>query len=148
MDDFAARPGVPNLFGLVGSRANEIAPGKRPLSSMTPTIVLRGGHPRAILGGSGGPLITSGTLQVLLSVLVFGHDATTAVSQPRIHHQWEPEVLRIEAGFGPGTREAMARRGHRTRGLSGGAAVQAVLVTAGGFQGASDARKGGEAVGW
>ena len=85
MDDFSAQPGVPNAFGLIGSEANAIAPRKRPLSSMTPTIVTRGGQVVAVAGGSGGPFIITGTLQVLLNALVFGQDADAAVAAARIH---------------------------------------------------------------
>jgi gamma-glutamyltranspeptidase/glutathione hydrolase len=112
MDDFSAQPGVPNVFRLIGSEANAIAPGKRPLSSMSPTIVTRGGQVAAVAGGSGGPLIITGTLQTLLNALVFGQDAMQAVSAARLHHQWTPPVLMVEPGIDGGTRQALVGLGH------------------------------------
>ena len=93
MDDFSAQPGAPNVYGLIGNEANAIAPRKRPLSSMTPSIVTRGGQAILALGGSGGPLIISATTEVLLDVLDFDMDAATAVAAPRFHDQWTPAVL-------------------------------------------------------
>ena len=148
MDDFAAQPGVPNVFGLIGAEANAVAADKRPLSSMAPTIVLDHGRPELIVGASGGPVIITATLQTLLNAIVFGYDAAGAVAAPRIHHQWVPDVLAVEPGIAPLTREALARLGHRLREVPELAAVQAILVTPAGYDGASDPRKGGEAVGW
>jgi gamma-glutamyltranspeptidase/glutathione hydrolase len=149
MDDFSAQPGVPNAYGLIGSDANAIAPGKRPLSSMTPTIVTRGGGVAAVAGGSGGPFIITGTLQVLLNALVFGQDAETAVVSPRIHDQWMPDYLMMESGIGPNERWALRRLGHRDVDAPSAAAVQIVLRAADGqLEGAADPRKGGAAVGW
>jgi gamma-glutamyltranspeptidase/glutathione hydrolase len=148
MDDFSAQPGVPNVYGLVGADANAVAPGKRPLSSMMPTIVTR--HHAAVLalGGSGGPLIISATVQVLLDVLDFRLDATAAIAAPRIHDQWRPPVLAVEPGVPMLTRNLLAKDGHSVKEMSAMAAVQAVRMEAGVFEGASDPRKGGEAVGW
>ncbi len=114
MDDFASAPGVPNSFGLIGGEANAIAPGKRPLSSMTPIIVRAEGRPRLVAGGSGGPLIISATLQTLLGVLDFGLDPAAAVAAPRIHQQWAPPALITETDLDPADRRrpdgARARR--------------------------------------
>jgi gamma-glutamyltranspeptidase/glutathione hydrolase len=149
MDDFSAQPGTPNVFGLIGSEANAIAPGKRPLSSMSPTIVTRGGAVAAVAGGSGGPLIITGTLQALLNALIFGDDAEAAVSAPRLHHQWMPPVLLVESGIGAGTRGALTRLGYRIADLPAAASVQLVLRAPDGtLDGASDPRKGGKAAGW
>ena len=148
MDDFAAQPGVPNVYGLIGTEANVIAPRKRPLSSMAPIIVTRHGNPVLAAGGSGGPLILSGTLQVLLNVLDFGFDATAAVAAPRIHDQWMPPVLLVEPGIPGATREVLARYGHTVKEVLAMGAIQAVRRDAGVYEGAADARKGGEAVGW
>jgi gamma-glutamyltranspeptidase / glutathione hydrolase len=148
MDDFVAQPGVPNVFGLIGSEANEIAPGKRPLSSMTPTIVIQDGRPVLVVGASGGPFIITATLQTLLNVLDFDFDATAAVAAPRIHDQWVPDVFGVEPGIDEMTREALARLGHHIRQIPALAAVQAVRVTSNGYDGAADPRKGGEALGW
>ena len=149
MDDFSAQPGVPNVFGLVGSEANAIAPGKRPLSSMSPTIVTRAGAVAAVAGGSGGPFIITGTLQVLLNALVFDQDAEEAVAAPRLHHQWTPQVLLVERGIDAGRRAALARIGHRVADAPMAASVQLVRRTAdGALDGAADPRKGGKAAGW
>ncbi|HXQ20718.1 MAG TPA: gamma-glutamyltransferase [Candidatus Acidoferrales bacterium] len=148
MDDFSAQASAPNVYGLIGAAANAIAPRKRPLSSMTPTIVTRGGEPILALGGSGGPLIISATLQVLLNVLDFGLDATAAVAAPRIHDQWVPPVLAVEPGVPDLARAALARYGYSVKEVPAMAAVQVVRQDAGIFEGAADPRKGGEAVGW
>jgi len=98
MDDFSAQPGEPNAFGLVGSEANAIEPGKRPLSSMSPTIVLRGSRPVMALGGAGGPAIITAVLQVVVNVLDFKMDLVEAISVPRFHHQYLPDALIVEQG--------------------------------------------------
>ena len=148
MDDFSAQPGVPNVYGLIGTEANAVGPGKRPLSSMTPTIVTRRGKVILALGGSGGPLIISGAAQVLLNLLAFDLDTTTAVAAPRIHDQWVPPVLAVEPGIAPLTRAALARCGYTVKEMPAMGALQVVRRTAGGFEGVADPRKGGEAVGW
>ena len=114
MDDFSAKVGAPNAFGLIGGEANAIAPGKRPLSSMTPTIVLAAGSPDVeyVLGGAGGPTIISGTLQVLLNLTELGMDAEAAVSTPRMHAQWQPDVLMLETEHPLDVRSALEKRGH------------------------------------
>ena len=148
MDDFSAQPGVPNVYGLIGTEANAVAPGKRPLSSMTPTIALRGGRAVLAVGGSGGPLIISATLQVLLNVLDFDVAVTPAVAAPRIHDQWVPSVLAVERSIPPLVRAALARYGYAVKEVQAMGAVQAVGAAAGAFEGAADPRKGGEAAGW
>jgi gamma-glutamyltranspeptidase / glutathione hydrolase len=149
MDDFSAQPGAPNAYRLIGSEANAVAPRKRPLSSMTPTIVTRRGAVVAVAGASGGPFIITGTLQVLLNALVYGNDAETAVAAPRIHDQWMPPVLMVENGVGVNDRWALRRLGHHDVDAPGAGAVQLVLRSAdGSLDGAADPRKGGAAVGW
>jgi len=149
MDDFGAQPGAQNVYGLVGSKANSIAPGKRPLSSMTPTVVVRHGQAVAALGGSGGPLITTATLQTLLNTLVFGQDAASALATPRIHHQWMPPVLLVEPGIDEGARRELERLGHHVTEAPELGAVQIVDRRSDGvLDGAADPRKGGEAIGW
>jgi gamma-glutamyltranspeptidase/glutathione hydrolase len=148
MDDFSAQPGAPNVYGLVGSEANAVAPNKRPLSSMTPTIVTRDGQPLLVLGGSGGPWIISGTVEVLLNVLDFRMDAAAAVAAARIHDQWVPAALAVEPGIPQPVRRALARYGHVVKEVPSMAAIQAVRRQAGVFEGAADPRKGGEADGW
>jgi gamma-glutamyltranspeptidase/glutathione hydrolase len=148
MDDFSAQPGVPNVYGLIGNEANAVAPHKRPLSSMTPTIVTRGGRAVAALGGSGGPLIISGTIQVLLNVLAFNLDATAAVAAPRLHDQWMPPILAVEPGLPGLTRQVLARCGYTVKEMPVMGAIQIVRSSADIFEGAADPRKGGAAVGW
>lgn len=146
MDDFAARPGVPNAFGLVQGEANAIAPGKRPLSSMTPTVVLGAdGRPELAVGASGGPFIITATTQVVDAVLAHGMGAAEAVAAPRWHHQWQPDVAVVEAGD-PRSAE-LESHGHVTRVMERPfCAVQAVVRRAGGaVEAASDPRKHGEA---
>ncbi|MBI5504249.1 MAG: gamma-glutamyltransferase [Deltaproteobacteria bacterium] len=152
MDDFAARPGVANAFGIVGSRANQIAPGKRPLSSMSPTIVVEGGRVRLVVGASGGPVIITSTLQALVDVIDFGQDVAAAVSAPRVHHQWLPETLFVEEAVPAGDKTSLAKLGHRIAALTGKSSVQAVEVTRPGgrrrVRAASDPRKGGAPAGY
>jgi gamma-glutamyltranspeptidase/glutathione hydrolase len=114
MDDFAAKPGTANLFGLVQGPANAIAPGKRPLSSMTPTIVEQDGHPVLVLGSPGGPRITTAVLETLTGIIDFRLAPEQAVAMPRFHHQWLPDTLYYERGGLPAeVLAALAERGHR-----------------------------------
>ncbi len=144
MDDFVAKPGVPNAFGLVGREANAVAPGKKPLSSMTPTVVLDPeGNVVLVVGGSGGPYIISSTLQVLSNVVDFGMDPEEAVSAPRMHHQWVPEVLRVDVGIPRDVQDALRARGHEVEVKEFYSCVQLGVVEEGDFMGAADPRKGG-----
>ncbi len=113
MDDFSAQPGVPNMFGLIGGEANAIEPGKRMLSSMTPTIVSKNGKPSMILGAAGGPRIITATLQTFLNNAVFGMNAQQAVSAPRFHHQWMPDKLLFDPfGLSPDTQQLLREKGY------------------------------------
>ncbi len=142
MDDFAAKPGSPNGYGLVQSEANAIQPGKRMLSSMTPTIVLGSdGRPVLVTGASGGPRIISAVWQIMSNVIDFGMDANVAVSAPRVHHQHLPDVLSLESnGFAPDILEALRARGHELR-TGGGVGVGASIARRGGaWHGMADPR--------
>jgi gamma-glutamyltranspeptidase/glutathione hydrolase len=144
MDDFAVAPGQANVYGLVGGAANAIAPGKRPQSSMSPTIVLRNGKPELVVGGSGGPTIISGVLQVLLGVVAQGATVPAAVTAPRIHDQASPPVLAVEASVAPEARALLGRIGHRVVEMPAIGAVSAVGLTADGTpSGSGDTRKDG-----
>ncbi|MGD9922936.1 MAG: gamma-glutamyltransferase, partial [Pseudorhodoplanes sp.] len=112
LDDFAAKPGVPNAFGLVGATANEPAPRKRPLSSMTPTIVLKDGKPYLVTGSPGGSRIITTVLQIISNVLDHGMDVAEAVSAPRIHHQWLPDQVFAEKTYPEETLKGLEERGH------------------------------------
>ncbi len=148
MDDFTAVPGQVNAFGLRQSPANAIAPRKKPLSSMTPTIVLREGRPIWAVGASGGPRIITTTIQVLLNGLEFNRSAQEAVSLPRGHHQWYPREVLLEAGLWPTLDAALRERGHRPKKVSELAASQAIRRTTAGFDAGSDSRKHGRPAGW
>jgi len=150
MDDFSAQPGVPNLFGLVGAEANAVAARKRPLSSMTPTIVTKDGEVVLVAGGSGGPFIISGTLQVLLHMIDGNLTANDAVAAPRIHDQWMPPYLGVEPGITSGLRDTLASYGHPVKEIPSMGSIQAIRVYRAPrlLEGAADPRKGGEAAGW
>lgn len=148
MDDFAAKPGEPNMFGLVQGEANSIAPRKRPLSSMTPTIVMRDGKPYMIVGAPGGSRIITGVLQVILNVLDFGMTVQEAVDQPRLHHQWKPDKLYLEKGFSPDTKAILEKMGHQLEEAATVASVEAVLIDGGWLQGAQNGRSSGKAAGY
>jgi gamma-glutamyltranspeptidase / glutathione hydrolase len=148
MDDFTTRPGEPNAFGLIQSPRNEVEPGKRPLSSMSPTILLRDGRVFMVVGASGGPAIITATLQTILGVVDFGRDAEAAVAAPRIHHQWVPDTLHVEPGFPPATASGLLARGHVLSDSPKRGVVQAIVVRERGrLEAASDPRKGGQPAG-
>ncbi len=114
MNDFSIKPRVPNMFGLIQGPANAVGPGKRPLSAMTPTIVVRDGRPFLVLGSPGGPRIISTVANILMGVVDYGLNIQEAVNAPRFHHQWLPDVLRLEnTGFSPDTLKLLESRGHR-----------------------------------
>jgi gamma-glutamyltranspeptidase/glutathione hydrolase len=112
MDDFSAQPGAANAYGLLGGEANAIEPGKRPLSSMTPTILFRDGKPVLATGSPGGPVIINAVLQTILNVVEFDMNIAEAAAQPRIHHQWQPDQVFFEAGISPDTRDLLQAMGH------------------------------------
>jgi gamma-glutamyltranspeptidase/glutathione hydrolase len=149
MDDFAAKPGTPNLFGLIQGESNAIAPHKRPLSSMTPTIVTRDGKLYMVVGAPGGARIINGVMEVILNVLDFGMDVQQAVDQPRLHHQWKPDKISLERGFSPDTVALLRKMGHEVDPDGGGvASVEALLVDGGWIQGAQNGRSAGKAAGY
>jgi gamma-glutamyltranspeptidase / glutathione hydrolase len=151
MDDFTAKPGSPNLFGLVQGEANAIAPHKRPLSSMTPTVVTRDGKVRLVLGSPGGSTITNTVLQVLLNVLVYKMDVLQAVTSPRFHDQWTPDLLTFEqVGFSSDTLGKLQQAGYPVdfRESIGDCEAIEVSPESGWRFGASDPRADGKAVGY
>ena len=158
MDDFAAKPGVPNLYGLIQGPANAIGAGKRPLSAMTPTIVLKDGKLFLVLGSPGGPRIITTVANILMGVVDYGMDIQEAVNAPRFHHQWLPDVVRVEQWFSPDTVQALEKMGHKVEyGIvdsgdwsprwSDGECIAVDLKT-GERLGASDGRNNGRAVGY
>jgi gamma-glutamyltranspeptidase/glutathione hydrolase len=145
MADFNLTPGGTNVFGLVGTAANVVEPGKRPLSSMIPTIVLRGHTPEIVIGASGGPTIITGVLQTLLALIDFGLGPADAVRTPRIHHQGIPPTLLVETAIPKRTLQSLGRLGHETRTVDSLSAVSVVHFGSAGAGGAGAVRKGGAA---
>lgn len=156
MDDFSAKPGAPNAFGLVGGEANAIAPGKRPLSSMAPTIVLKDGAPYLVTGSPGGSTIITVVLQEILNVLAFDMNVAEATAVPRVHHQWQPDVVISERGISDDTLRILESRGfilpknadgsfqHRVLGRA-----NSIMKANGYFLGAADTREAdGAAIGY
>jgi gamma-glutamyltranspeptidase/glutathione hydrolase len=148
LDDFTAWPGRPDVFALSGGEANQPAGGKRPLSSMSPTIVLGERGVEMVAGAAGGPRIVSATLQVVLDVLLFGRDAQQAVAAPRIHHQWEPDVLYHEPGLPAATVRALAKKGQRTEMRADVGKANAIVRSRSGLDAAADPRAGGMPAGY
>jgi gamma-glutamyltranspeptidase/glutathione hydrolase len=148
LDDFTAAPGASNAFGLVGFEANLPGPGKRPLSSMSPTIVLKDKKPVLVTGSPGGSRIISTVLQVIVNVLDYQMDVAAAVAAPRLHHQWLPDVVRIERGFADDTIAELKAKGHQVIEPLGQTSANSIAVTANGLLGAPDPRtRGAEAAG-
>jgi gamma-glutamyltranspeptidase/glutathione hydrolase len=143
LDDFSAKPGASNAYGLVGFSANLPGPGKRPLSSMTPTIVLKDGKPFLITGSPGGSRIITAVLQVIVNVIDFGMPIDRAVSAPRLHHQWQPDEVDVEPGFDPAILESLAARGHRIVPARPSTSANSIMVTKDGLVGAADTRTRG-----
>jgi gamma-glutamyltranspeptidase/glutathione hydrolase len=143
MDDFSAKPGVPNAYGLIGGEANAIDPRKRPLSSMTPTIVLKDGKPFLATGSPGGSRIITTTLQVILNVIDHGMNIAAATAAPRVHHQWLPDELRVESGLSVDTLDLLRARGHEIAEKNAMGSTQSVMRIEEGFLGAADSRRPG-----
>ena len=143
LDDFTAKPGTANAYGLIGYGANLPGPGKRPLSSMTPTIVLKDGKPFLITGSPGGSRIISAVLQVIVNAIDFHLPIDQAVSAPRLHHQWQPDEVDVEPGFAPDVLDALAKRGHTIVPSAPFASTNSIEVTPQGYVGAADRRTRG-----
>jgi gamma-glutamyltranspeptidase/glutathione hydrolase len=143
MDDFSSKPGVPNAYGLVGGEANAIESGKRPLSSMTPTLVLKDGQPFLATGSPGGSRIITTTLQVIMNVIDHEMNIAAATATPRIHHQWLPDELRTERGISPDTLDLLTERGHKIVTKWAMGSTQSIMKTEAGLYGASDPRRPG-----
>lgn len=133
MDDFSLQPGVPNAFGLVGEQANRVEPRKRPLSSMSPTLVLQDGQPVLTLGAAGGPTIISQVTQVLLRHLALGEPLDEAMAGLRVHQQWQPDLLFIESAMTPDIRAALEKKGHTLKDLGSFGGTQAIGLKDGKF---------------
>jgi len=142
MDDFSAQPGTPNAFGLIGAEANAVAPGKRPLSSMSPTIVLRDGKPVFTVGAAGGPTIISQAVLAIIHFIDHGMTPAKALGQARFHHQWKPNRLLVEKALGQATIDALRAMGHTVKVTDSLGAAQAIGLGQAGkpFSGAADPR--------
>ncbi len=142
MDDFSAQPGTPNAFGLIGAEANAVAPGKRPLSSMSPTIVLRDGKPVFTVGAAGGPTIISQAVLAIIHFIDHGMTPAKALGQARFHHQWKPNRLLVEKALGQATIDALRNMGHTIKVTDSIGAAQALGLGQAGrpFTGAADPR--------
>ena len=143
LDDFTSKPGTANAYGLVGYNANLPGPGKRPLSSMTPTIVMKDGKPFLITGSPGGSRIISAVLQVIVNAIDFKMPIGQAVSAPRLHQQWQPEDVYVEPGFAPDALDALEKRGHKIVATPPHTSTNSIEVTAEGYVGAADRRTRG-----
>jgi len=143
LDDFSAKPGVPNAYGLIGGDANAVEARKRPLSSMSPTLVLKEGKPFLVTGSPGGSRIITTTLQVIMNVIDHGMNIAEATHAPRIHHQWLPDELRVEEGLSPDTVHLLEQRGQNVVVKNAMGSTQSIMVTEGGLQGSSDPRRAG-----
>jgi gamma-glutamyltranspeptidase/glutathione hydrolase len=143
LDDFTAKPGTANAYGLVGYNANLPGPGKRPLSSMTPTIVLKNGKSFLITGSPGGSRIINTVLQVIVNVIDFHMPVGQAVSAPRVHQQWQPDAVYVEPGFAPEVLDALAKRGHTIAPTQPQTSANSIEVTLDGYVGAADRRTRG-----
>jgi len=141
MDDFAIHGNTANIYGLVGNAANSLQPGKRPLSSMSPTIILSESGPELVVGAAGGPRIISATLQTILNFLDFRMPVKAAVQAPRIHHQWLPDRLNVEAKLGADQKKLLEQRGHVLREQNALGVVQAIARQNGNVSGIADPRK-------
>ncbi|QOZ30531.1 gamma-glutamyltransferase [Bradyrhizobium sp. CCBAU 53421] len=149
LDDFTAAPGASNAFGLVGFEANLPGPGKRPLSSMSPTIVLKDGRPVLVTGSPGGSRIISAVTQIIVDVIDYKMDIAAAVAAPRMHHQWLPDEVRIEKGFPDEVLAELRAKGHKPVEPLGYSSANSIVVTTSGLLGAPDPRtRGSEAAGY
>ncbi len=141
MDDFAAKPGVPNAFGLMGGEANAVEAGKRPLSSMTPVILFRDGKPFLVTGARGGSTIITVVLQTILDVVDHGMNVAAAAAAPHIHHQWLPDKLFVEPGISPDTIRLLEAKGHNVQQRGAMGSTQTIMRRDGLFFGAADPRR-------
>jgi len=143
LDDFAAKPNSPNAYGLLGAQANEPGPGKRPLSSMSPTILLKGGKPFLVTGSPGGSRIITTVLQIIVDVIDRHMDIAQAVSEPRLHNQWMPDQVYVEPPFPPALVDALRAYGDKVVLQRPVTSANSIMITPQGIMGAADPRTHG-----
>jgi len=149
MDDFSIKPGVPNMYGAIGGEANAIYPGKRMLSSMTPTIVLKDDKPFIVTGTPGGTTIPTSVFQTLVNIIEFNMSTEDAVYKPKFHHQWLPDTLEVEKGFPQPVKDALTKKGYVIKERSGIGRTEVIKVLPGGkFEAVADRRGDDDAEGW
>jgi gamma-glutamyltranspeptidase / glutathione hydrolase len=148
MDDFSVSPGVPNMYGATGGNANAIAPGKRMLSSMSPTIVLKDNKPYIVAGTPGGTTIPTSVFQTLINIIEFGMSTEDAVYKPKFHHQWLPDTLDVEKGFPQTVRDSLQKIGYSTREVSSIGRTEVIKISNGRFEAVADNRGDDDAEGW
>jgi gamma-glutamyltranspeptidase/glutathione hydrolase len=149
MDDFSLQPGVPNAFGLIGNEQNAIAPNKRPLSSMTPTIALDDtGRVKIVVGAAGGPTIITSTVQVFMNVVDWKLSAQDAIAAPRIHHQWFPELLGVEPAIGADAIAGLGKSGHKVKTFPHIGTVNLLVRTDKGIEAAAEPRSPSQPAGY
>lgn len=149
MDDFSVQPGVPNMYGAIGGAANAIAPGKRMLSSMTPTIVLKGGKPFMVVGTPGGTTIITSVLQNILNVVDYGMGASDAINKPKFHHQWQPDEVSVERDFPQEVRKGLEAMGYKMVEKGAWSRSEMILIDGKGrFTAAADKRGDDDAESW
>lgn len=140
MDDFSSKPGVPNMFGAIGGEANAIAPGKRMLSSMTPSLVLKDGRPYLVIGTPGGTTIPTSVYQGIVNVIDFGMNAADAINKPKFHHQWLPDEVMVEKDFNPETKKQLEAMGYKIIERGPWSATEAIRIINGKKETAADKR--------
>jgi gamma-glutamyltranspeptidase/glutathione hydrolase len=149
MDDFSVKPGVPNMYGAIGGMANAIMPGKRMLSSMTPTIVLKDNKPFLVIGTPGGTTIPTSVFQTLVNIIEFNLSTEDAVWKPKFHHQWLPDVLNMEKGFSEEVKNTLKTMGYVIAERNGIGRTEVIKVLPNGkFEAVADKRGEDSAEGW
>ena len=148
MDDFSAKPGAPNLFGLLGTESNAIEPGKRMLSTMTPTIVLKDKKPFLVLGTPGGSTILTSVFQTIVNIVEFDFSVEDAINKPKFHHQWQPDLIYIEEGFPETVKNSLEEMGYKFKVRSPIGQTEVIMISDKGIEAVGDKRGDDSAAGY